>query len=61
MADVLQELNSGIADISTWLDTEKAPWVIAGPCSAESREQVVATATEVAKSANVNAFRAGIW
>lgn len=36
------------------------PLVIAGPCSAETREQVLATAREL--SANgVKVFRAGIW
>lgn len=36
------------------------PLVIAGPCSAETREQVIATAREL--SANgVKVFRAGIW
>lgn len=34
--------------------------VIAGPCSAESREQVLETAKEVA-SAGVKVFRAGLW
>ena len=38
----------------------KRPIVIAGPCSAESREQVLATATELAAK-GVKIFRAGIW
>ena len=38
----------------------KRPIVIAGPCSAESREQVLATATALA-SKGVKIFRAGIW
>lgn len=36
------------------------PLVIAGPCSAESEEQVLATARELA-SYGVRIFRAGIW
>ncbi len=35
-------------------------YIIAGPCSAESREQVLATAREVAQL-GINWFRAGIW
>ena len=36
------------------------PIVIAGPCSAESREQVMQTATEFAEK-GIKIFRAGIW
>ena len=35
--------------------------IIAGPCSAESREQVLDTAKAIDKYENVNIFRAGIW
>ena len=38
----------------------KRPIVIAGPCSAESREQVLTTATALAAK-GVKIFRAGIW
>ena len=36
------------------------PIVIAGPCSAESREQVMQTASELAEK-GIKIFRAGIW
>lgn len=36
------------------------PIVIAGPCSAESREQVMQTATELVEK-GIKIFRAGIW
>ena len=36
-------------------------FVVSGPCSAESEEQVVSTAKEVAKSERVKLLRAGIW
>jgi chorismate mutase len=39
---------------------EKRPLVIAGPCSAETEEQVVATAKQLADN-GVKVFRAGIW
>ena len=38
----------------------KRPIVIAGPCSAESREQVMSTATQLAAK-GVRIFRAGMW
>lgn len=38
----------------------KRPIVIAGPCSAETEEQVMVTARELAKN-GVKIFRAGIW
>ncbi len=36
------------------------PFVIAGPCSAESEEQVMTTATQLAKK-GCHMFRAGVW
>ena len=39
---------------------DKRPIVIAGPCSAETEEQVMNTATQLAKM-GVKLFRAGIW
>ena len=36
------------------------PFLISGPCSAETEEQVMATATELNKI-GVKIFRAGIW
>lgn len=41
------------------LDTSK-PVIIAGPCSAETREQVLTTATQLADN-GIHIFRAGIW
>ena len=38
----------------------KRPLVIAGPCSAETEEQVMATATALAEK-GIKIFRAGIW
>jgi len=37
------------------------PLVIAGPCSAETEEQVMSTAMELKKVGRVDYFRAGIW
>ncbi len=44
-----------------WLPPSAEPLVIAGPCSAESREQVMQTARLLAKQPQVKVFRAGIW
>ncbi|MDA3866874.1 MAG: chorismate mutase [Salinivirgaceae bacterium] len=40
---------------------KKKPIIIAGPCSAETREQVHATAHELSRSAHITAFRSGVW
>jgi chorismate mutase len=37
------------------------PIIISGPCSAETEEQMVATAKQVAATGKVHAIRAGIW
>lgn len=35
--------------------------IISGPCSAETEEQLIATATQLAATGKVNVLRAGIW
>lgn len=49
-------------EMRTWLDDFNLahPLVIAGPCSAETEEQVLKIAHEL-KDSDVNVFRAGIW
>jgi len=42
------------------LNKPERPVIIAGPCSAESEEQVMETATQL-KKMGVEVFRAGIW
>lgn len=44
-----------------WIESKGKPIVIAGPCSAESEEQILTTAREIAMVPQVNIFRAGIW
>lgn len=39
----------------------KRPLIISGPCSAETEEQVVATAQRLAATGKVDMLRAGIW
>ena len=49
-------------ELRTWLDDMQLPHplVIAGPCSAETEEQVLNIAHEL-KDTDVNYYRAGIW
>ena len=49
-------------EMRTWLDEFKLdhPLVIAGPCSAETEDQVLKIAHEL-KDSDVSVFRAGIW
>ncbi len=61
MTDNLKKLNQNLSDISTWLKFNRIPWLIAGPCSAESRRQVISIARKLAKSPHVRVFRAGVW
>ena len=47
---------------SEWFkELSEYPLVIAGPCSAESENQLVETAKYLAKNFKVNVFRAGLW
>ena len=39
----------------------KRPLIIAGPCSAESEEQLLGTALKLAATGKVDVFRAGVW
>ena len=66
MTEALKKINQDIVPITEWLPQDRGgaeplPWVIAGPCSAESAEQMLATARGLAGSPHVKAFRAGIW
>ncbi len=60
-SDTLKKLNRSVAPIAKWLPHESIPWVIAGPCSAESLKQMRATAKGLVKSTHVKVFRAGVW
>lgn len=47
--------------LETWIKTDNKPFIISGPCSAESEEQVLETAKELAKISAIKLFRAGVW
>ncbi len=46
---------------STLLPSGKRPLIIAGPCSAESREQLFSTCEQLARLGCVDLLRAGLW
>ncbi len=50
-------------EMKTWLDDLQLghPLLIAGPCSAETEEQVLATAMQLKAATPTSIFRAGIW
>lgn len=50
-----------IDSLNNWLSIDKEPLVIAGPCGAETEEQVLDTARQLKQIEQVKVFRAGIW
>jgi len=50
-----------IIPLKDWLGKDSLPMIIAGPCSAETEEQVLSTAREIAKINGVKIYRAGLW
>jgi len=50
-----------IQPLTNWLPIKKLPFIVAGPCSAESEDQVILTARKLAKIPQVKVFRAGLW
>jgi chorismate mutase len=55
------KLNLKLQPLNTWLDTKNEPLLISGPCSAETEDQLLATAHLLAKTGKVSVLRAGIW
>jgi len=51
-----------ILPLRSWFDGfDNYPFIIAGPCSAESEEQVMAIASFLKGTGRVNLLRAGVW
>lgn len=46
---------------NTWFEKKDQPLLIAGPCSAETEEQVIETAVRLHRTGKVDILRAGIW
>ena len=64
ISEVIMETGSKHMDIlplKNWLTPRSAPVIISGPCSAESRQQVLATAEGLHRTGLVSVFRSGIW
>ncbi|MBC8051948.1 MAG: bifunctional 3-deoxy-7-phosphoheptulonate synthase/chorismate mutase type II [Sphingobacteriaceae bacterium] len=55
------KLNLNIEPLSNWLTPKNQPLIIGGPCSAETEEQLLATAHLLAKTGKISVLRAGIW
>lgn len=55
------KLNLNIHPIKQWLPGASKPIVIAGPCSAETEQQVLSTARAISSHYPNAIFRAGIW
>jgi chorismate mutase len=55
------KLNLNIQPLNTWITGVNQPLLIAGPCSAETEDQLVATAHLLKATGRVTALRAGIW
>jgi len=47
--------------LNSWFPGKERPFTIFGPCSAESEEQVLSTARQIAAAFPNNVFRAGVW
>lgn len=47
--------------VTEWKGYKNRPFLIAGPCSAETEEQVMETAKQIAQIDQVSVYRAGIW
>jgi len=55
------KLDLNIQPLESWLNIKNQPLIISGPCSAETEEQLLATAHLLAATGKVSVLRAGIW
>ncbi|MDR0418588.1 MAG: bifunctional 3-deoxy-7-phosphoheptulonate synthase/chorismate mutase type II [Prevotellaceae bacterium] len=55
------KIDLDITPIENHLENPKWPLLIAGPCSAESEEQMVDIAHQLKGSNRISCFRAGVW
>jgi chorismate mutase len=55
------KLNLNIQPLESWMTIKNQPLIISGPCSAETEEQLLATANLLAATGKVSVLRAGIW
>ena len=50
-----------VEPLDSWVNTNGKPLIIAGPCSAETEDQLVDTAWQLAALGEVHVIRAGVW
>lgn len=50
-----------VVPLHDWIDTKGKPLMIAGPCSAETEEQVHETVAQIAAEGFAHVLRAGVW
>ncbi|QKZ15578.1 chorismate mutase [Spirosoma sp. KUDC1026] len=50
-----------VEPLGSWIDTNGKPLIIAGPCSAETEDQLVETARQLKELNAVHVIRAGVW
>jgi chorismate mutase len=55
------KIDLNLSPIANHLENPRWPVLIAGPCSAESEEQLLDTARQLKASKRVSYFRAGVW
>ena len=53
--------NLEVVPMQDWIDTGSKPLIIAGPCSAETEEQVWDTVTQIKNEGYAHVIRAGVW
>ena len=54
-------LQLDLLPLATWFKLENQKLIIAGPCGAETEDQVLETAKGIAANGKVKLFRAGVW
>jgi chorismate mutase len=55
------KIDLDVAPMQSWVNTNGKPLIIAGPCSAETEEQVFETVRAIAQEGYAQVIRAGVW
>jgi len=50
-----------LTEVQNWLNQTASPFIISGPCSVETPEQLLETALGLKETQKVNVLRGGIW
>lgn len=61
MSMAITPVHLDLLPLSSWLKSGKRKLIIAGPCGAESEEQVLETAKGIASIGKISLFRSGVW